>query len=192
YDVEVPVDGDYTLHLRYATDEARPVQVFFDSRNISKCCKGVTFSAAPSARSNTITAKSSGAKWESVVNRFGGLVKLSAKKGTHTIKLTRRGPLPHLVTLRLDTDKAFPEDYKPPQYKVRDIESVPAEFRKTLKPSAGVDLAMLRAPVKAQPGDKPGNLIQIPAWTYDRGNVRIYASPDKYADAGPVVGSAEG
>ena len=192
YDVDIPVDGDYTLHFRYATDEARPVQVFFDSRNISKCCKGVTFSADPSARSNAITAKSSGAKWESVVNRFGGLVKLSAKKGTHTIKLTRRGPLPHLVTLRLDTDKAFPEDYKPPHYKVRNIESVPAEFRKALKPLAGVDLAVLRAPVKFPPGDRPGNLLQIPAWTYDRGNVRIYANPDKYADAGPVVGSAEG
>ena len=31
--------------------------------------------------------------------------------------------------------------------------------------------------------------MNIPAWTFDRGNVRIYASPDQYADAGPLIGS---
>jgi len=33
-----------------------------------------------------------------------------------------------------------------------------------------------------------GSLV-IPAWAFDRGNVRVHADPAKYADAGPVVGS---
>ena len=32
----------------------------------------------------------------------------------------------------------------------------------------------------------------VPAWTFDRGNVRIYASPDEYANAEPLVGSKRG
>ena len=35
-----------------------------------------------------------------------------------------------------------------------------------------------------------GTLV-IPAWSFARGNGRIYADPDEYADAGPVVGSGE-
>ncbi len=34
---------------------------------------------------------------------------------------------------------------------------------------------------------RAGSLV-IPAWSFARGNVRIHASPDEYADAGPVVG----
>ena len=37
---------------------------------------------------------------------------------------------------------------------------------------------------------KAGSFV-IPAWAFDHGNGRIYASPEKYADAGPVVGSGQ-
>ena len=198
YDVDLPVDGRYTLQIRYAAAEARPVQVFFDSRNIAKCCKGISLSPASSAKPNSPTSKSSAARWETLRNRFGGPASLSekrngkAKAGKHTVVLTRRGSLPHLVTLRLDTAEPFPEDWKPPQYKVRDIDSVPAKYRKAFKSSSDVDVAALRAPVKPAPGARSAGSLNIPVWTFDRGNVRIYASPDKYADAGPVVGSEEG
>ncbi len=33
--------------------------------------------------------------------------------------------------------------------------------------------------------------IEIPAWSFARGNGRIHADPKEYADAGPVVGSGE-
>jgi hypothetical protein len=38
YDVEYPVAGKYQLFIRYAATEARPVEVLFDTRNVSKIC----------------------------------------------------------------------------------------------------------------------------------------------------------
>ena len=43
---------------------------------------------------------------------------------------------------------------------------------------SGVVFAMTRA--------EAGSLV-IPAWSFARGNVRVDANPDQYADAGPVV-----
>jgi len=198
YDVDLPVDGRYVLHIRYATDEVRPVQVFFDSRDIAKCCTAVSLSSASSAKPNSPTSKSSGARWQTLRNRFGGPASVadkrngSAKAGKHTIVLTSRGPLPHLVALRLETAAPFPEDWNPPQYKARDIESVPAKYRKALASPSNVDVASLRAPVKAERQARSAATLNIPAWTFDRGNAVIYASPDKYADNGPVVGSEAG
>jgi len=148
YDVEVPVDGDYILHIRYATAEARPVQVFFDSRNISKCCKGVTFSSGPSAKPAAVTAKSSGAKWESVVNRFGSLVKLSANKGKHTLKLTRSGPLPNLIGLHLGTSAALPKGWKHPSLKMPNFDKVPVEHRSVFLPPDAVNIGALRVAIQ--------------------------------------------
>jgi len=191
YDVDLPVTGQYTLQICYASAEARPVQVFFDSQNVTKCCEGVTFASTPSGRPGEITPNSSGAKWEGVQNQWGHLIKLSAAKGRHTVKLARREPLPHLVALRMETPEAFPDSWTPRRYKVRDIDSIPAEHRKAFKPPSNIDVAAMRKPVKAAKPPKPGGW-KIPAWTFDRGNARIYASPDKYADAGPVVGSEQG
>ncbi|MBL7220092.1 MAG: hypothetical protein ISS69_08255 [Phycisphaerae bacterium] len=198
YDVDLPVDGRYILQIRYATAEARPVQVFFDTRDIAKTCTAVSLTSASSARPNSPTSRSSGAMWQTLRNRFGAPASLapvrngSAKAGKHTLVLTSRGPLPHLVALRLETAAAFPEDWKPPQYKVRDIESVPAKYRKAFTGPGSVDAASLRLPVKPERQARPAGTLQIPAWTFDRGNAVIYASPDKYADAGPVVGSEAG
>ena len=197
YDVDLPVDGRYTLHIRYATDEVRPVQVFFDSRDIAKCCTAVSLSSTSSAKPNSPTSKSSGARWQTLRNRFGAPAALAdrkggtAKAGKHTIVLTSRGPLPHLVTLRLETAAAFPEDWKPPQHKARDIESVPAKYRKALAGPSNVEVESLRLPVKAVAQARSAATLNIPAWTFDRGNAVIYASPDKYADDGPVVGSEQ-
>ena len=35
-----------------------------------------------------------------------------------------------------------------------------------------------------------GGSVVIPAWSFARGNVRIYADPDGYADARPLVGGS--
>ncbi len=198
YDVDIPVDGRYILKICYATGESRPVQVFFDDRNLAKCCNGISLSSATSENPNSPTWKSSGARWETLRNRFGGPAVLAPTKngkataGKHTIIITRRGPLPHLVTLRLETPEPFPEDWKPTQYKPRDLDSIPAEYRNALKYPSDVEIAAMRKPVKGSPEAGPAGLPGIPAWTFDRGNARIYASPDKYADAGPVVGSEPG
>ncbi|MDP6544312.1 MAG: hypothetical protein QGH60_09995 [Phycisphaerae bacterium] len=198
YDVDLPVDGRYTLQIRYATADARPVQVFFDTRDIAKCCTAISLTSASSAKPNIPTSKSSGARWQTLRNRFGAPASLAsvrngnAKAGKHTLVLTSRGLLPHLVTLRLETAAPFPEDWKPPVYKVRDIESVPAKYRKALTSPSNVDVASLRAPVKPERQGRSAATLEIPAWTFNRGNAVIYASPDKYADNGPVVGSEAG
>ena len=189
YDVDIPVDGKYTLHIRYAAAEARPVQVFFDNRNLTKCCEGVTFDSTPSGLDGNVTWNSSGAKWQGVRNQWGRLLDLSAAKGKHTVKLTRSGPLPHLVAIRLDTSETFPESWLPPRYKVRDLDSIPAAYRKAFEPAGDVDVAALRKPVTEAPKARRAGSFDIPAWTFDRGNGRIYGSPDKYANAGPIVGS---
>jgi len=198
YDIDLPVEGKYTLQICYATAEARPVQVFFDSQNMGKSCTGVSLSSPSSDKPNAPTWKSSGARWQVLRNRFGAPTSLARVKhgkttaGKHKLVLTRRGPLPHLVTLRIDTPEPFPADWKPTAYKVRDLDSVPARYRKAFLPSSDVDVAALREPAALAPDVRPAGSLEIPAWTFDRGNVSIYASPDHYADAGPVVGSEPG
>jgi hypothetical protein len=192
YDIDVPVTAGYTLQICYAAAAARPVQVFVDNQNLTKCCTGVTFDSAPAGQPAQCTWNSSGARWEGVTNQWGRLINVSLAQGTHTVKLTRRGPLPHLVALRLDTPTAFPDSWEPPRHQVRDLDSIPAEYRKAFLPPSGVDVAALRRPVEDAPKPKTAGSLKVPAWTFDRGNARIYASPDDYADAGPVVGSDPG
>jgi len=189
YDVDLPVAGDYTIQIRYAAAEARPVQVFFDNQNVTKCCAGVTFAVASAGQREAVTWNSSGAKWEGVQNQWGRLIKLSAEKGKHTVKLARRGPLPHLVAVRLDTSAAFPDSWQPPRQEVRDLDSIPAAHRKAFVTPSAVDVAALRRPVEEATKTRTAGSLTIPAWTFDRGNARIYASPDQYADAGPIVGN---
>lgn len=191
YDIEVPVAGSYNLWIRYASAESRPVQVYFDNVNQDKACNEVSLAPASAAKPNIPTWKSSGARWEVLRTRFGRPAGLSGK-GKHTIRLTSRTPLPHLVALRLDTEAAFPENWTPPRYKVRDLDSIPEKFRAAFTRPGDVDVAALRQPVKGTPDAAPGGL-EIPAWTFDRArNALIYASPDQYADNGPVVGSKPG
>jgi len=35
YDIELPVDGSYTLSICYASAESRPVQVFYDNHDLA-------------------------------------------------------------------------------------------------------------------------------------------------------------
>ncbi len=189
YDIDIPVDGKYTVQVRYAAAEARPMEVFVDDKNLGKCCAGVTFGLPSSKQSDTLTWNSSGAKWTGVRNQWGGLVDVALTKGTHTVKFTRRGPLPHLVALRLDTSAAFPESWNPPRFEVRDLDRIPAADRKSFEPPSKVDVAALRQPVTEAKKVKPAGSMLVHAWTFDRGNAQVYPSPDQYADNGPLVGS---
>jgi len=235
YDVEVPVAGDYTFQICCASAEPRPMQFFVDNWNMTKCCEGVTLDPASSGQPDRFTWNSSGARWQGVNNQGGQLMPRKLTKGGHTIKLTRRGPLPHLVALCLATKTPFPKDWRPPQYTVRDIESIPAEHRKAFQGAGAARTAFLEQEIKrmirlfgprypdgpqhlkqlaelekkqnadealialqrevmafwtapSKPAGRAGSLT-IPAWAFDRGNVRIHASPDQFADAGPLVGN---
>jgi len=194
YDVDFPVSGKYTLEVSYAAAEARPMEVFFDNANKGKVCTHVTFGPASAGKAPELTWNSSGARWETFLNQFGGAVNLAmdrrqpAKAGKHTIVLASRRPLPHLVALRLTTAKAFPASWQPPQYKVRDLESIPAAHRKAFEPRKDVDVAALRQPAKGPQRPRAAGSLTIAPWTFDRGNVEIYGSPDEYAQAGPLTG----
>jgi hypothetical protein len=185
YDVDIPVDGQYTIHIRYAATEAKPLEVFFDARNETKSCIGVTFGP----KSGKLSAASSAARWERVCRKSDPVI-LKTTKGVKTIKLTRRGPLPNLVALRLETDEEFPESWSPPKFKVRDIDSIPAKFRKALATPSNVDVAAMRVPAQLPPRRKPrpAGSITIDACTFDRGNAEIYSNPDHYADYGTLAG----
>ncbi|MDP6633343.1 MAG: hypothetical protein QGG42_00410 [Phycisphaerae bacterium] len=184
YDVDIPVTAKYTLQICYASTDARPLDVCIDDGDPNDCCMGVTFAPAAAGREAGLTSNSSGARWEGLYKRGSlSLQQTELDKGIHTIRLVRRGKLPHIFALRLDTPTEFPDDYKPPVYKVRDIKSVPEAFRKAFPPSGGKTPPVL----ELAPARSPGSL-EIPAWTFDRGNAEILASPDRYADAGPMAG----
>ena len=61
--------------------------------------------------------------------------------------------------------------------------------RRALIALAAAGLAVLSVVFPAARAEA-GTLV-IPAWAFDRGNVRIHANPGQYADAGPVVTSGD-
>jgi hypothetical protein len=185
YDVDIPVTAKYTLQICYASSQARPIDVCIDDSDPTDCCMGVTFAPKAAGGPTGLTSNSSGARWEGLYRRGTlTLQQIELKKGVHTVRLVRRGKLPHIVALRLDTPTEFPDDWKRPEYKVRNIKSVSAEFRKSFPPTGGV---VERPALELAPERSPGS-FDIPAWTFDRGNAEIFASPDRYADAGPMAG----
>ena len=193
YDVEFPVSGRYLLEICYAAAEPRPVEVFFDDSNKGKTCNHVTFAPVPEGKEPQPTWNSSGARWQTFFNErslisLGRGRRQPAKAQKHTIILASRTPLPHLVALRVTTQAAFPESWQPPQYKVRDIESIPAAHRGAFQPPKDLDIAELRKPASPPQKPKPAGMLKIAPWTFDRGNAEIYGSPDKYALAGPLAG----
>jgi len=199
YDVDFPVEGKYYLYVKYASTEARPVEVFFDTRDTgNKFCNGITLGKGSPGAPGPATAKSSAGRWELLRNRFGGPDSMApkrngdAKAGKHTIILASRRPLPNIIALRLESPKEFPADWTPPKYKSRDISSVPARFRGRLKNTYDMSVEDMRKAVPPAPRPQTKAKLNIPACTFDRGNVVIYASPDKYANAGPIIGSADG
>jgi len=100
--IDFPVTAEYVLKIKYAADEARPVDVLLDGKRVGKGCTGVTLGSAPFVKPIKFSANGKEAKWERV-SQGGKPIKLSITQGKHTLKFTRRGPLPNLVALRLHT-----------------------------------------------------------------------------------------
>jgi len=187
YDIEVPLEAEYAFQICFATAESRTVEVLFDGRALGRSCTNVTFPSASAEQPTEPTFNCSGANWESV-HRFGGYpIRLKVTKGKHKLTITRKGPLPHLVALRLDTPAEFPAAWKPAEYKVRDIDSVPAKFRKAFS-----EAAVLPSPVDHGRETPIAASLTIPSWTFHRGNAQVYASPDQYADGQPLIGGGPG
>jgi len=185
YEIDVPVEADYKIQICFASAESRTVEVLFDGGMIGRSCTNVTFPPASAKQPTEPTFNSSGANWETV-HRFGvHPISVKATKGKHKLTITRKGPMPHLVALRMDTAEEFPAGWKPPEYKVADIDSVPEEFRAALAKTA-----QLPSPVDFSAGQPVAASMTIPSWTFDRGNAKVYAGPDKFADGHPLIGGS--
>jgi hypothetical protein len=189
YDVDIPVEAAYTIQICYASAESRPVNVRVDSKWVGSACDRVTFGPMSSGDAAAPSWKSSGAQWDLVTHQ-GKIATVWEKnllaKGKHTLKLTRRQPLPHIVALRLETEAEFPADWQPPRFKVRDMDRIPAKHREAFLSQEGVQAAL--PPALVLPKTNASGSLVIPAHTFDRGNARIHANPAQYALSGTLTG----
>jgi len=148
YEVYFPVDATYTLHVRYASSESRPLDLWLDGRRVGTCCGRVTGDSPPNpwrgpklhrARPGYPSGRH-GAEWEEA----GGL---SVTKGKHTLRLTRDGLPPNVLALRLESPVAFPKDWKRPQPNVA-LSRIPPLYRTAFLPPGSVNVATLRAAIE--------------------------------------------
>ncbi|MDP6522604.1 MAG: hypothetical protein QGI24_02565 [Kiritimatiellia bacterium] len=113
HELDFPVDATYTLHIRYASNESRPLELWFDGKKIGECCTAATLTTEPhpylTANPHFKPPKGArvrrGARWEEAA-------KLTIISGKHTLKLTCNGPVPNVLALRLESPVAFPKDWK--------------------------------------------------------------------------------
>ncbi len=124
YDVELPVDGSYRIRLRYAAADARPVDFYIDQERIGLCCRGTTGSW------NT-----SSAQWEDSFQHY-------ITPGKHTFRMERAGAFPHVMALRLEGSRSFPDGWKLERPGARTLDSPPP-----VVPGIGYDVATV-APEK--------------------------------------------
>ena len=173
YDVDLPIDATYTLSIRYASGESRPVELWLDNRKIATCCSGVTGNSAPYLDRfprhdrPRLAENFHGARWSEAC-------KLRITAGRHTLKLTRKGPPPRVAALRLDSSEPFPKKWKPTapsvidpksgtlRYKARHrynlafgqanpkmkIDRIPPAHRAFFLPPGSVNVAMLRKAIE--------------------------------------------
>jgi len=131
YDIDFPVTGEYTLTIRFAAAEARPVNVFLDGKNLGEACAGITFGSAPFEKPVRFAWDS----WSATKDppetfiKNGEPVKLSVTQGKHTLKFARRGPLPNLMNLHLNSLSPFPKGWKQQERKMRHLDRVPPRSR---------------------------------------------------------------
>ncbi len=95
YDIEFPVEAEYTIWALYAARDVRPVDILLDGKVLVRGFTGATGSW-----------QTSSAKWEKQCT-----AKIAA--GRHTVKLLCPGPcIPHICALRFETDAGFPKDWR--------------------------------------------------------------------------------
>lgn len=103
YDLELPVEAEYAISIRFAADEARPVTLRLDGKRLGYGCRSAVGSWNTSA-----------AKWEE-----GAKVLISP--GRHTLRLERETAFPHVVSLRFDSPAPWPAGWKLDRPKARKL-----------------------------------------------------------------------
>ena len=105
YDVEFPVDGTWTIWICYAAAAARPVALSIDEISLGEACRGASG-----------TWNTSSAGWEKSCQRYFA-------PGKHTLRMKRPGDFPHVVALRFDASRQFPDGWKLERPTARKIDS---------------------------------------------------------------------
>ena len=126
YDIDFPVTAEYNLRIKYSAADARPVEMFLDGKSVGRCCRTATGSW------NT-----SGAKWEQTST-------LRLTKGKHTLKLSRGGAFPHVVSLQFNSPTPFPEGWQLSRPKARTLDSPPPTPAYVRYAPGNIDIAALR------------------------------------------------
>jgi hypothetical protein len=98
WDVTVPAAGAYQWDFRYAAEEARPVRLLVNGKEVKKDALAET----------TGSWNPDGQQWEAVA-----VVSLNA--GKNTLKLERNGPIPHVDKLALTLVPSAPTGATPPK-----------------------------------------------------------------------------
>ena len=107
YDLEFPVDGSYKIRVRYAAHSVRPVEFYLNEQHLGQCCRGTTGSW------NT-----SSAQWEDSLQVY-------IPPGKHTLKMERAGAFPHVMAIRLEGSRPFPDGWKLVRPNARTLDSPP-------------------------------------------------------------------
>ena len=145
YDINFPVDAEYTLQVRYASPEPLPIDVWVDGRKVGEACARTTGNPPPYwHRHPRHTRPKYGVKHGLEWVRG---CKFKVKKGKHTLKFTRDAQPPHLRSVRIDSPKAFPKGWKQRARKVDVSRMLPRDRISFLPPDA-VNIAAQRVAIK--------------------------------------------
>jgi len=142
YDIEFPADGEYSLSVRYASPESRPVDVLLDDRKIGTGCGRITGNSGmypdryPKHDRPRRVENFHGAEWDEVC-------KFTAAEGKHTLSLARAAAPPRVIRLRLEADVAW----KAAERKVQ-IDRIPPRYRTVFLPPGSVNIATLRLAIE--------------------------------------------
>lgn len=94
YDLEFPVDGEYSVHVLYTAADSRPVELLVDQKPVHTGIAGVTGS------------------WNTDQARWERQCAVRLGKGRHTISLRRREFFPHICALRFECSEPFPPGWE--------------------------------------------------------------------------------
>jgi len=144
YDVDFPVDADWTLRVRYASAGERPLEVWIDDKRVGTACRKETNNAPPYMDRHpnvheglpVRTWHMHGAEWEESCT-------FAVTKGKHTLKFTRNGPPANLIEIYLESPVAFPKGTKGRQHSL-DINRIPVKWRRVFLPPDSVNVEALR------------------------------------------------
>ncbi len=155
YDLELPADATYTLHVRYGSPEPRPLEAWLDGRSLGTCCGRVTGNAPPYPDRHPQHDRPRdargfhGVEWEEALQ-------FAATAGRYTLKFTRQGPPPRLSMLRIETPTEFPEDWQPQPREVN-VGRMAPNLRRIFMPPGTVNVETLRMAIEdvtAECGDR--------------------------------------